>query len=364
MPVGELRSQSDILTALPDGQRELIIRDDHFHVSIRLVDDDLGDNGRRQRVHHELGRIHIPGHNVDLLPAQLLDHILHPGSLHADTGSHRIHVRILGDDGDLGSRPGLAGGADDAHNPFRHLGHLTVEELDQEMRMSPAQDDLRTLADLLHVEHVGADPIPLAINLLGNLLLGRQHRLGLPYVHDHPRFVDPLHDAMDDLALAPPELLVDHFALGIFHLLNDDLLGRLSCDAPQGLGAHADSQLIAQGDFGIEHESLLQRHFLVRIGYGFHHLLELKSLNLAEFLIEGDVQVQLAPVLFLDGGLDGLFKCVDQRLAVNPLFSAHLIDQALELSGHDSSISLRFVPRKTWKLPHEALRRGDSFMNH
>jgi len=56
--------------------------------------DDLGNDRRGEGVHHELGRVHVPGHDVDLFSAKFLDDILHSRALHSHARTYGIHVGI------------------------------------------------------------------------------------------------------------------------------------------------------------------------------------------------------------------------------------------------------------------------------
>ena len=49
--------------------------------------------------------------------------------------------------------------ADHLDDALVDLGHLELEQGDEEVRMGAAQDDLRALADLQHVQHVGLDAL-------------------------------------------------------------------------------------------------------------------------------------------------------------------------------------------------------------
>ena len=130
------------------------------------------------------------------------------------------------------------------------------------------------------------------------------------------------------------EFFVDHFPLGVLHLLDDDLFGRLSGDAPQEVGIHANAQFVADFAFRVDLERLLVGDLLVRVGDLFDHFLELEGFDLSVFLVEGHVQIQLAAVFLLDGRFDRFFQGTDQGLAVDTLFPTHLVDQPLQITDH------------------------------
>ena len=71
------------------------------------------------------------------------------------------------------------------------------------------------------------------VALVGDLLGLGQQRLDLAQVEQGVAVVGLLHDAGDDVALAPGVLLVLHVALDLADALQDHLLGGLRGDAPE-----------------------------------------------------------------------------------------------------------------------------------
>ena len=86
---------------------------------------------------------------------------------------------------------------------------------------------------LAHVVDVGAHPLARPEALARQQLVAAQHRLGPAEIDDDVAELDPLDEAVDDLALAVLELLELALALGVAHLLDDDLLGGLRGDAAE-----------------------------------------------------------------------------------------------------------------------------------
>ena len=76
-PTGQPGGQTGVLPFLADGQRQLVVGHDHLGHAGVLVDAHLLDLGRRQRLHHEVGRVVAEGDDVDLLAPQLVDHHAH-----------------------------------------------------------------------------------------------------------------------------------------------------------------------------------------------------------------------------------------------------------------------------------------------
>src|SRR5438477_245756 len=64
-PAREPRGQSGVLPLLADGQRQLVVGDDHGRGLRVGIDPDLLDLGRLQRIRHVRGRVRRPRHHVD-----------------------------------------------------------------------------------------------------------------------------------------------------------------------------------------------------------------------------------------------------------------------------------------------------------
>ncbi len=156
---------------------------------------------------------------------------LHARAAHADAGADRIDRGIARDHGDLGARAGIARDRlhlDDAVIDFRHfLG----EQLRHELRVRARQEDLRPARLAAHVVDVGADTVAVAEDFARQHLVAPHDRLAAAEIDHHVAVLDPLDDAVDDVADAVLVLLVLPVALGLAHLLHDHLLGRLGGDA-------------------------------------------------------------------------------------------------------------------------------------
>jgi hypothetical protein len=79
----------------------------------------------------------------------------------------------------------------------------------------------------------------------------RHDRLGAPEVDDDVAALEALDGAVDHLADAVDELVVDVLALGLADALVEHLLGRLGGDAAEALGRHRDVDLVADGGVGL-----------------------------------------------------------------------------------------------------------------
>ena len=209
----------------------MVVGDDHLHQVLALVEDDLRDLGRREGPANELGWIRRIVDDVNLLAAQFLHDRLDPRTAHADAGADRVDLAVMRHDRDLGAPPRLPNGGLDLDDPLVDLGDLLPEEFDEQVRVGPAQDDLRALRGQVDVVDVGPNTIALPVALAWNLLLLGEDGVGAPEVHDDVLLLEALHRAGEDLALAVLELVVDDLPLGIADLLDDALFRRLGSDA-------------------------------------------------------------------------------------------------------------------------------------
>ena len=233
VPAGQLRREPHVLAAAADGQRQLVVGNHDFDALGVLVEHDLGDFGRLQRVDdegresgdHGMMSIFSPCNSpttawtrLPRMPTQ------------APTGSIEEFAR---DDGDLGARARIAGDRLDLDDAVVDLRHFLREQLRHELRMGARQEDLRAALFAAHVVDVGADAIAVAEYFARDQLVAADDRLAAAEIDDDVAVFDALDDAVDDLADAVLVFLILPVALGLAHLLHDDLLGRLRGDAAE-----------------------------------------------------------------------------------------------------------------------------------
>ena len=128
---------------------------------------------------------------------------------------------------------GIAGDRLHLDDAVVDLGHFLGEQLGHELRMGARQEDLRAALLAADVVDVGADAVAVAEGLARDQLVAAHDALAAAEVDDDVAVLDALDLAVDDLADAVLELLVLAVALGLAHLLDDDLLGRLGGDAAE-----------------------------------------------------------------------------------------------------------------------------------
>ena len=240
------------MALLANGERQLIVRNDDFHALRILVHDDLRDLGGSERSAYELGGIGRPIHDVDLLAAKLLHDRLHPRSFHSHAGAHRIDVGVIRGDGDLRPASRLASHGLDLDDALVNLGNLLLEGLLEKARMRAGQDDLRSLARHVHVEHVSANAVLRAVALARNLLFFGENCVNVgPELNDQVLALEAGDDPGDDFFLAVLELVEDDLALRIAELLHEVLLGGLRGDTPVA-GIDFLEEIVADFCLGIE----------------------------------------------------------------------------------------------------------------
>ena len=164
------------------------------------------------------------------------------------------------------ARERIPRGAHHFDQAFGDLRHLDAEQLDQHLRRSTRQDQLRAAvlgADFLEQRtNAGANPESLA----GNDVFTGQQGLGVvTEVDDDAVTSDLLHRTGNDLADAVAIGLNDLSALGLAHLLHDDLLGSLRRDPAELDGLDLFFEHVTELGVRIAFLSLIERQLVSRV---------------------------------------------------------------------------------------------------
>ena len=163
------------------------------------------------------------------------------------------------------------------------------------------------------------------------MLAHGKNRFGVSEVHDEIPTVHTLYDAVDDLALAIDKALIDRFALGVLHLLDDHLLGGLGGNTAESGGIHLQAQTVTEFTIVIELTPLFEGNLNIGVHHIGHHLFELKHLNFTGFFVILNLDVGVLAQLFSGCRGKGLFQRLDQHIKIDSLVFADLLDNPFDL---------------------------------
>ena len=220
---------------------------------------------------------------------------------------------------DLGAAAGIARHRLDLDDAVVDLRHLLREQLGHELRMGARQEDLRPARLLAHVVDIGAHPLALAEALARQQFVAPQHRLGAAEIDDDIAELDPLDEAVDDLADAVLELVVLPLALGVAHLLHDDLLRGLRRDAAEIDRRQRVGDEIADLGLGVEPLRRGERHLRRLVLDRVDDLAEAQQADLAVAPVDLGADVVFLAVFRAPGLLDGLLHRLQDFVLVDAL---------------------------------------------
>src|SRR5947208_6678351 len=368
LPAGQTGGEAGIHALLADRERELVVGSDDRRLLTVVVEVDLANSRRRERLGDEARGLGIPGDDVDLLAAELGDDHANTRAARADAGADRIDALGVRLDGDLRAVAGLTRDAANLDQAIGDLGHLELEQRLDQLGIAPGDDHLRALGTGANLGDDGLDARALLVALAIDLLGARQERLDLAEVDEHVVAVARLLDNPgDDLGDAVDVLLVHHLALGLADPLGDDLLGGLRRDAAEVLRRHVRPLHLLLGDVGPvdlevlvldEHVRALAGLLLGLLELGQHalaRLLEQPLLDVGRQLDRENAEVTLFAVeldhgmarrarRLLVGGEQRVLERLDQRVGLDALVSFELLDELDDLSAHLFPSSIR-LPR-------------------
>jgi hypothetical protein len=182
---------------------------------------------------------------------------------------------------------------------------------------------------MAHIQDVGANAVPAAIEFSRDLLTGGKNGFGLPQVNDKIIAIIAQHDPVDNLAFAVNETRVDDIPLGFLHLLDDDLLGGLGCDPAKRGRVHLYAQAVTFFAFRIEFLPFLEADLKLGVGDFFNHLFKLEDLYLTDLLVVLNLDIHFIAELFPRGRSQSFLESLNKNLPVDTLVTADLIDDTL-----------------------------------
>ena len=327
IPADEAGGEAGVLAALADGQRKLVLVDadvDDFLVADQALTLLILAGLRASRTNSLGSALQRMISTFSLLSSRTM--FLTRDAAHADAGAHGIDLFIGAVDGDLGAVAGLAGDALDLDGAVGDLADLDLEEAADEIRMAAGEDDLRAARGVLDGDDVGAKAVADVVILRLHALAGGHDGLEFAEVHDDVRALEPADGAIDDLAGAVLELVVDHLLLDLADALHHGLLGGLGGDAAE----------IARGDLHVNELTDLGVG-LELLGLGLGDLVEFVAnpiddlelghgLDLAGLRVDLDTEVIGGADGLLGGGKQSVRDGLNEDLALDAFFPLKIVE--------------------------------------
>ncbi len=149
-----------------------------------------------------------------------------------------------------------------------------------------------------YIQNVRPNPITAPIGFLGDLFANRHNPFGVTQINNDIAAVDALHNTIERVTFAIDETGINGIFFGILHLLNDDLLGRLSRYAAEGGGVHFCAEAVSNFAIRIQFAPFFEADFKRRFGHILGYILELKDFNFAGGLIVLDLDIHFGAILF------------------------------------------------------------------
>jgi hypothetical protein len=162
-------------------------------------------------------------------------------------------------------------------------------------------------------------------DLARDLLVAADHALGAAEIDDDVAELDALDDAGDDLADAILEFLELPLALGVAHLLEDDLLGGLGGDAAELDRRQRIDNEVAHARAGLQLLRVLEAHLLEIIVDLLDHFDDAPQAQVAALRIELRADVVLGAVAGAGGTLNRIFHGLDDDGAVDQLLAGNAV---------------------------------------
>ena len=120
----------------------------------------------------------------------------------------------------------------------------------------------------------------------------------MPKINNNIVPIKTLNDSVDDFTLSVNKAGIDGISFSIFHFLYNDLLGRLSSDAPEGGSVHFCPEAIADFTSRIQLSSLFHADLQVRFCNDFGNIFKLEDLYFAGRFIVLNFNIDAAPKFF------------------------------------------------------------------
>ena len=236
-----------------------------------------------------------------------------------------------------------------------------LEQLDEQHRVGPGQDQLRSLGVLIDLPDHSPDPVTGRIVLRARLLPSREERFDASGLDDDVAVFETLDRPRHHFAESVAELVVDVVALRFPHLLEDHLLGGLGGDPTQHisrfreLDLHVDFRFVAvellclgEGDLGR------------RVSHVLYDLPDRVEIDLTRVGIELGPEVFVRLVVFPRRGQHGILDRRDDDVRIDPFFLGQGLDRLQQgiVQCHCLSSALWRSQNSTSSLARKTLDQG------
>ncbi len=184
-----------------------------------------------------------------------------------------------------------------------------------------------------HVVDIGAHAVAVAEGFARDHLVAADDRLAAAEIDDDVAVFDALHRAVDDLADPVLVVLVLAVALGLAHLLHDDLLRRLGGDAAVIERRQRLGNVVADLRRGIADARLVDGDLRRVVLHDVDHLEQALQANLAGLLVDLGAHVGLRAVAGLRRLLDRVLHGADDDAAVDRLLARDCVGDLQEFKS-------------------------------
>ena len=212
--------------------------------------------------------------------------------------------------------------------------------------MRAGEENLRAALLAADVVDIGADAVAIAVHFARDQLVAADDGFTAAEVDDDVAIFDALDGAVDDLADTIDVFVIHALALGIAHLLDDHLLGRLGSDAAELDGRQWLADEVADLGIGIALYGIGQCDLLGGLFDRLDHFAQAGELELAGARVDLGTDLGFGAVAGLGRLLDGILHGCDHDHAVDRLLAGDRIGdlqqfKSVRANGHYSISSGR-----------------------
>ena len=216
------------------------------------------------------------------------------------------------------------------NEPLAGLGHLELEELDEEFGRGARQKQLRAARHRFDFLEQRPDAVAGAQALARDHRRLRQQRLGVAEIQDGVAALQAFDDPRDHLTHAAAIKIDDQLALGLAHLLHDDLLRGLGRDAPELDGIERILDEVADLDVRIVLARIAEADLTVgeldRLHLIRHHFPAAEGVVDTGVTMDSDARVDIALVTLARGGRKRRLDRQEDRLLIDALLARDRVD--------------------------------------